>query len=299
MQDAVLYRLLVLGLLLVACQSPKPKPSDSTGLQPYFGQTPPGREAERFAPNVVSVQGRYEYGVSFTPDLSEIYFSGNGEDGIQSVYVSKWTDSLWTAPKITSLTQGRKKNEFEAFVSPNGQQLVFAAYDSIFSDERIWMLKKGPSGWGSARLLDSPVNDALVFYPTLADNGDLFYTNISELKLYWAPLRKGGYPEALVLEIPQGLHGFIAPDQSFLLFDAPKAEGKDRDIHVCFKATDGSWSEPVNLGPSVNSDFTETCPSVSPDGKYLFFSRYNEVNGMSDIYWVDAACIVEAKRRSP
>jgi len=36
-----------------------------------------------------------------------------------------------------------------------------------------------------------------------------------------------------------------------------------------------------NLGDIVNSDFFEAVPSVTPDGKYLFFSRYNEENELS------------------
>ena len=30
-----------------------------------------------FAPGIVSVDGRYEYGVSFSPDLEEIYLTGH------------------------------------------------------------------------------------------------------------------------------------------------------------------------------------------------------------------------------
>lgn len=41
----------------------------------YFGQNPPGMVAEIFAPGIDSVNGRYDYGVSFTPDLEEIYFT--------------------------------------------------------------------------------------------------------------------------------------------------------------------------------------------------------------------------------
>ena len=35
---------------------------------PYFGQKPPGPEAEVFAPGLVSVEGRYEFAISFAPD---------------------------------------------------------------------------------------------------------------------------------------------------------------------------------------------------------------------------------------
>jgi hypothetical protein len=41
----------------------------------------------------------------------------------------------------------------------------------------------------------------------------------------------------------------------------------------------------------VNSGFDETCPSLSADGRYLFFSRYDEPDEVSDIYWIDSAVI--------
>ena len=50
-------------------------------------------------------------------------------------------------------------------------------------------------------------------------------------------------------------------------------------IYVYFKKKDSTWSKPINLGKDVNSNFAETCPSITPDGKYLFFGRYNEEGG--------------------
>ena len=65
---------------------------------------------------------------------------------------------------------------------------------------------------------------------------------------------------------------------------------KDKDIHVCFRNKDGSWTKPINLGKEVNSNFSETSPRITPDGKYLFFSRYIE-DAASDIYWVSTEVI--------
>ncbi|WP_420578657.1 hypothetical protein [Ekhidna sp.] len=56
------------------------------------------------------------------------------------------------------------------------------------------------------------------------------------------------------------------------------------DLYISFN-NEGNWSEPINLGPKVNTGKTEMCASVSPDGKYLFFHRGNEDSG--DIYWID------------
>jgi hypothetical protein len=39
---------------------------------------------------------------------------------------------------------------------------------------------------------------------------------------------------------------------------------------------DGRWTEPRNLGPQVNSRENEYCPTLSPDGTRLYFTRAGE-----------------------
>lgn len=113
--------------------------------------------------------------------------------------------------------------------------------------------------------------------------------------MYYAPNKNGKFPEIQEVGIEYCAHGFIAPSQDFILIDAHKENDKtkDKDIHVCFKKKDGSWTKPINLENAVNSNFGETCPSITPDGKYLFFSRYNDEGKgkFSNIYWVSAEVI--------
>ncbi len=292
--------ILTLVLLLYACTTKKQnsKDSDSPSTEvSYFGQKLPGTIAEIFAPGIVSVDGRYEYAVSFSPDFDAMFFSGNKEDEVQIVYYSKRKGDRWTNPEKANFTKGKQKNEFEAFVNTTGDKIYFAAYDSIFFDESIWYVDRLENSWGDAKKLDSPLNDDVVFYPSIAKNEDLFYTSISKGKMYYAPNRNGKYPEVQEVGIEYGIHGFISPAQDFILVDARKENDKtkDKDIHVCFRKKDGTWSKPINLGSTVNSDFTETCPSLTPDGKYLFFSRYNEEGGLSNIYWVSSEVINKVK----
>lgn len=43
------------------------------------------------------------------------------------------------------------------------------------------------------------------------------------------------------------------------------------DIYVC-RYLNGKWLEPENLGPSINTEYDEDFPNLSPDEKSLFFS---------------------------
>lgn len=50
-------------------------------------------------------------------------------------------------------------------------------------------------------------------------------------------------------------------------------------------ATDSGWGEPKNLGRNINTDFWESAPSISPDGKTLYFcSNRADGYGGIDIY---------------
>jgi hypothetical protein len=104
---------LKIGMILLLC-------SCITGLQAqnaqeftdlkgdYLGQTLPGDSAVIFAPGIISVNGRYEFGVSFTPDLEEIYFTAKRKGESSSVYFSKLIDKKWPNPKKANLTKGKK-----------------------------------------------------------------------------------------------------------------------------------------------------------------------------------------------
>jgi outer membrane protein OmpA-like peptidoglycan-associated protein len=57
------------------------------------------------------------------------------------------------------------------------------------------------------------------------------------------------------------------------------------DIYVCRRSPDGKWSEPKNLGSKINSSLQEMSPSISLDGKTLFFSTNGRKGkGSFDVY---------------
>lgn len=261
---------------------------------PYLGQKPPGLTPEVFAPGVVSIDGRYEHGISFSPDLDEVYFSANKKDEEPDVYFSKLEGDKWTYIKKANFTKGKKDAEMHPFVSFNENKIYFTAHNSDNTDTKIWYVNRLENSWSNAIKLDSPINNDEVFYSNQAKNGDLFYTNVSKLKMYHASNKNGEFPEAKEVEIESGIHGFISPSQDFLVVNARNKEDetrKDNDIYAYFKKKDGTWTKPINLGSTVNSNFNETCPSITPDGKYLFFGRYNEEGGVSNFYWVSTEVI--------
>ncbi len=83
-------------------------------------------------------------------------------------------------------------------------------------------------------------------------------------------------------------HSSISSDGLSLFFcsDRPGGEG-DRDIYISTRATtDDPWSEPENLGPSVNTLSGDSGPDVSSDGLMLFFDSKRPGGHGDDDVWV-------------
>lgn len=58
------------------------------------------------------------------------------------------------------------------------------------------------------------------------------------------------------------------------------------DIFASFKQPDGSWGKAANLGPQINTGLWESQPSISSDGRTLYFVRgRNSVDKNLDLYF--------------
>jgi outer membrane protein OmpA-like peptidoglycan-associated protein len=69
------------------------------------------------------------------------------------------------------------------------------------------------------------------------------------------------------------IHQFLSNDENYLLSVIDKGDGIGRrDIHVSFKKDDENYSEPLNLGPTINSSSDEVACFLAPDNVTLYFS---------------------------
>jgi len=82
----------------------------------------------------------------------------------------------------------------------------------------------------------------------------------------------------------------------FIEFHRPGRDDSFGRYDLYASAPDGSggWTEPVNLGEGVNTEGSEFRPSVTADGKYLFFTSPDpDTGGHGRIYWVSTDVIGE------
>ncbi|MEP6737845.1 MAG: OmpA family protein [Chryseolinea sp.] len=82
------------------------------------------------------------------------------------------------------------------------------------------------------------------------------------------------------------LTGHVLGDQSVFVFSAETYGSRGvEDIYATLKGADGKWTEPKNLGSIINTQFQELSPSLSADGKTLYFSSNGRKgSGSFDIY---------------
>lgn len=252
---------------------------------PLMGQTPPGMVAEPFAPGVISKQGKELEGV-FAPGMKEFYFTTrfSGKNTHHTVIGFRQQNGVWK--KYTEF-----KRDGEVTFSSDGKRMHMAeGYKDRAGDN--WSERKslGPmfehSDWGIMRLSAS-AKGTYVF-----DD----YKNKNAIRI--SKLKDGKRQAPVIMEamINTGdwtAHPFIAPDESYLIWDSERENGYgDKDLYISFRQKDGSWGPALNMGKEINSPKGDTYASVTPDGKYMLFNRrVDHEADNTDIYWVDAKVI--------
>ena len=122
--------------------------------------------------------------------------------------------------------------------------------------------------------------------PSVAGDGTVYVTGVLRFRPEGAGYRAG---EQLAPHV-SGSHPAIALDQSYLVYSARRSGGLGgKDLYVVFATGNGTWTGPVNLGPRVNSPQGESSPTLSPDGRALFFSRGDNV------WWISTRVIEDAR----
>jgi len=128
--------------------------------------------------------------------------------------------------------------EYFPSISADGKSLVFThrALEGSDQDEDFWVSRRptDTSDWGKGKPLQGRLNTELnEGAQSLSSDGKLIYFAACE--------RQEGFGSC--------------------------------DIYASVEIEEGIWSKPMNLGPAVNTGAWESQPSISSDGRTLFFTR--------------------------
>ena len=281
---------------------------------PYLGQKPPGMTAEIFAPGFISTKNHEHSSLIFSKDGKEIYWAVViGEE--QQIWYTQCNDGKWSKPATIPLSFAETSGPV---LTPDGKYLYFftndpnSAADEMPPKRLLWVKDMSDTSWKNIKLVSNlipQVNKRATMSFSFSLNGNLYFdlggpdeTGKWDWKIYFSEFKNGHYSEPVLMDdkINRGKinqNPYISPDESFLIFSSWR-EGNlgGGDLYISFKDKNAKWTEPLNMGDRVNTGSQERSASISPDGKYLFFTRHN-AETYQDFYWIDAKIIEELKTK--
>jgi hypothetical protein len=281
---AIICLLALVALASATARGPAPFVCD------YLGETPPGDGPKVFALGRVSVDGKNTHAVRFSPDGKLLTFSRYPD---KTSFVMARGPSGWSEAQETSF-----RGKEVAFDPAHGRLFYYDEGDLFF-------VRVADSRFSEPARLPAPVNTSEIeYYPSVTAKGNLYFSRVGQwnaARVQVAGLKGDGFADPVDIGAPINVggasHAFVSPDESYMLFNSPRPGSYTRnDIWISFCKKDGSWGAPINLGPRINRDANAVlCPTVSPDGKYLFFTRLQE-NRTGYVYWVSTRLIDEIRR---
>jgi Tol biopolymer transport system component len=202
-----------------------------------------------FAEGVVSTDD-YESHPAFTPDGKTLYFLKNSPTfNFWTIVVTHFKNNRWSMPEVAPFSG--QYRDADPFITADGSRLYFISDRPTLA----------PNGKDEPRSLDIWM---------MEKRGDAW----GEPKNPGGPLNSTGnewYPT-------------LASDGT-LYFGSDRAGGKGRTDIYRSRLVEGKYTEPENLGDSINTASDEFEPYIAPDQSYLIFMAARpDGRGGSDLY---------------
>jgi hypothetical protein len=250
-------------------------------------EKPPGLTPRVFAP-AAATTGIIHSRLAISPDGREMFWSVVDTTTFETRLVGiRKVGNTWTRPRPAPFAPSSSAQS--PLFSPDGRRLHFTV-----RGEKGWATKfveKLASGWSAPAAGRAPLDCSSSFTRT----GRVYLSSEMKTKtwgtgIFSARMTQDGYDDLAPLDstinVPHAIDytPWISPDESFLLFSSNRPHVGDReDMHVfvSFRAADGTWSAPRRV-----SDIPARFPSLSPDGRYLFFCGDD-----GNFYWADVRLI--------
>jgi hypothetical protein len=284
----------------------------------YLGQIAPGDTPVVFAPGIVSTDSIIQHSApAFSPDGNDVFWWVVRSPKISTEKWTSWGMTMhriggrWTVPQVTPYYEGT------AF-STDGKRLYIPGLYPERKPNGPYFIEKQGDIWSKPKNLGivarfPKLKGASGF--SIANNGTFYFSGdtvgneqINDINIYRAKLVDGEYtklellPSSINLSPYQNMFSVIAPDESYLIFTSNrKGNFGGGDLYISFHDIDSDkWTEPINMGESINSNMDERFPGLSPDGKYLFFTRLTRFDNKDfdhDIFWVSTKIIDKLKEK--
>ncbi len=272
--------LLLLPLLVVASISHSQTAPEAGS---YLGQNPPGTTPVIFAPGVIS-KGNIHSRLEISPDGQEMFWNTVDMKTFSTQILSvKNVSGKWSAPQPPPFA--KDGNTQAAVFSPDGKKLFFSVNTGDSWAKKY--VEKTEAGWSATRADGFLPNGSSSF----TRSGRAYFSGVMKTKIWNTGIFGARYaadgfadvtPLGEAINRPNAIDytPYVSPDESFLLFSSNRPLNGDKEdmfIHISVRRSDGTWSAPQRV-----SQIQGRFPSLSPDGKHLFFCGDD-----GNIYWAD------------
>ncbi|MCO5231508.1 MAG: OmpA family protein [Chitinophagales bacterium] len=184
-------------------------------------------------------------------------------------------------------------NDMLPIISPDGSALYFARKNApenmgIEKKDDIYESRKQANGqWSKAINVGAPLNtDEHNFVCAISPDGNTMYLankydyrTESQGVAVSQRQKNGAWSKPKPLSIANMYnksrfacyHVSIDEKAMVMAIERDDTYG-DMDLYVSFRYADGNWSEPINMGPDLNTAGAEASVFIAADGKTLYFS---------------------------
>lgn len=275
--------LLLAGCLL--CGAPGARGDGNSPPPPYASDTaiPHPRSYEEGVLTTVN-------GITFEAGGRTLYVSRwvDGKDyrgkPRARIFRHTWADGRWSPPEPVSFS--RRFTDYQPVLSPDGSRLFFTSTRPLPGSEtetrqNVWFVERTAAGWGEPQVVAALTTPGWDGHAVAVRSGRLYY--VSE-----RPGGRGGTDIWMAEEAADGTYGgpvnvaavssqdgdsdlFVDPDERFMIFNRFVEATGSIDLWIAF-GSNGDWQPPRPLD-AANGPGWELSPTVTPDGRYLFFQR--------------------------
>ena len=250
-----------------------------------------------FYPEVVSTHID-KYNTSFSPDGNTIYYTATSQKlGITGIAYQHFQNGRFRDAEFVPFASAVIPMT-DVQISPDGKLMLFSTFQDYPGKAEgfnfnIWTSRLENGEWQSPNPVKGPIaSSGNEFYPVLTNSQNLYFTSDKDgnSDIYYAKYSNGQYETPV--KLPENINSsrreadaFVARDESYIIFvRVDEADGfGNSDLYITFKDGISKWSDPLNMGATVNSAEIDGSPYVTPDGKYLIFTSGRKSEGAQQV----------------
>jgi outer membrane protein OmpA-like peptidoglycan-associated protein len=259
-----------------------------------------------------------DLGPIISTDGKTLYFARQNVEGnvggindTEDVWHSSFEKGMWGFARNMGKPINSKEPDNLVAVGADNNTMLFKLSDGLAFRYR------SQTGWTDYERLNLPLRDESnhfvgnlasdgrtlifsammrgnVFYDAKRSENDLYISIRDSLGIWSAPANLG----KVINTMGEESSPFLSADGRTLYFASNGRPGYgDLDIYVSQRKGEGwqDWSEPMNLGPSINSPSFDAYYTIPASGNYAYFVSYDGGFGKADIFRVKLAENVRPK----